>query len=84
LVAFTGNAATLGEKRTATATCSTGTIVSGGGLISPNGGNDRHYASITASYPSSATTWTVIATVVSGSQDNGNPPSLQAFALCAS
>jgi hypothetical protein len=83
-VGFTGNAATLGEKVTATATCTTGTIVSGGGLLNPNGGNDRHYAAITASYPSSATTWTVIATVVSGDQTNGNPPSLQAFALCAS
>jgi type IV secretion system protein TrbL len=61
-----------------------GGIVSGGGLINPNGQNDRHYAAITASYPSSATTWTVIATVVSGDQTNGNPPSLQAFALCAS
>ena len=44
--------------------------------------NDRHYAAITASYPSSATTWTVVATIVAGTQANGNPPSLTAYALC--
>ncbi len=44
--------------------------------------NDRHYAAVTSSYPSSATTWTVIATIVAGSQDNGQPPSLTAYALC--
>jgi len=82
---FTGNDG-LGATVTATATCSTGTIVSGGGRVTGNGdgtpGNDRHFAALTASYPSSATTWTVIATIVSGTQANGNPPSLTAYALC--
>jgi hypothetical protein len=80
---FAGNA-NLGDTVTATATCSSGTLVSGGGDIDPNGVGGRHYAAITSSYPSSATTWTVIATIVAGDQTNGNPPSLTAYALCAS
>src|SRR4029078_9089691 len=52
----TRTAATLGEKRTATATCSTGTIVSGGGLINPNGGNDRHNAARPQPAPDAAPT----------------------------
>jgi len=77
--AFTGNENT-GATVTATATCSTGRLVSGGGDV--NGNNVKHYAAITSSYPSSATTWTVIATIVAGTNANGNPPSLIAYALC--
>jgi hypothetical protein len=78
---FPGNV-DLGGTVTATATCTTGTLVSGGGDINANGVNGKHWAAITSSYPSSATTWTVIATVVAGDQANGNPPSLTAYALC--
>ena len=76
---FAGNE-NLGATVTATATCTTGTLVSGGGDV--NGNNVKHYAAITSSYPSSATTWTVTATIVAGSHANGNPPSLTAYALC--
>ena len=63
--------------------CTTGTLVSGGGDISPNGVNGRHWAAITASYPSAdGDTWTVVATIVAGDQSSGNPPSLTAYALC--
>ncbi len=79
--AFTGNENT-GATVTATATCSSGKLVAGGGDV--NGNNAKHYAAITSSYPSSATTWTVIATIVAGTNANGNPPSLTAYALCAS
>ena len=79
--AFAGNENT-GATITATATCSSGVLVSGGGDV--NGNNVKHYAAITSSYPSSATTWTVIATIVAGTNANGNPPSLTAYALCAS
>ncbi len=72
----------LGSTVTATATCSSGTLASGGGNVTGN--NDKHYAAITSSYPSSATTWTVVATIVAGTQANGSPPSLTAYALCAS
>ena len=80
-IGFAGNDG-LGTTVTATATCSSGTLVSGGGDVTGN--NAKHYAAITSSYPSSATTWTVIATQVAGSFANGNPPSLTAYALCAS
>ena len=53
----------------------------GGGDVTNN--NDKHYAVVTSTYPSSATTWTVIATQVAGTFANGNPPSLTAYALCA-
>jgi hypothetical protein len=80
--AFTGNENT-GATVTATATCPSGsTLVTGGGDV--NGNNVKHYAAVTSSYPSSATTWTVIATIVAGTNANGNPPSLTAYALCAS
>jgi hypothetical protein len=79
--AFTGNENT-GATVTATATCSSGTLVTGGGDV--NGNNAKHYAAITSSYPNSATSWTVIATIVAGTNANGNPPSLTAYALCAS
>ena len=71
----------LGATVTATATCSSGTLISGGGNVTGN--NAKHYAAITASYPSAdGDTWTVVATIVAGSHVNGNPPSLTAYALC--
>jgi hypothetical protein len=80
--AYGGNENT-GATVTATATCPSGTkLVTGGGDVSGN--NLKHYAAVTSSFPSSATTWTVIATIVAGTNANGNPPSLTAYALCAS
>ena len=78
---FAGNDG-LGATQTATATCSSGKVVGGGGDV--NGNNPRHFAGITSSYPSSATTWTVIATILAGTQVNGNPPSVTAYAVCVS
>ena len=78
---FNGNDG-LGATQTATATCSSGKVVGGGGDV--NGNNPRHFAGITSSYPSSATTWTVIATILAGTQVNGNPPSVTAYAVCVS
>jgi len=78
---FNGNDG-LGATVTATATCSSGKVVGGGGDI--NGNNAKHYAAITSSYASSATVWTVIATIVAGNQINGNPPSVTASAVCVS
>ena len=77
---FAGNDG-LGATVTATVSCSSGTLVSGGGDISGN--NAKKYAAITASYPSSATVWTVTATIVAGTLANGSPPSLTPYALCA-
>jgi len=69
---------------TATATCATGTLVSGGGIVTNNWNQGRRFAALTSSYPTSATTWTVTATIIGGSfSQNGGPPSLDAFALCA-
>jgi hypothetical protein len=78
---FAGNDG-LGTTVTATATCSSGTLVSGGGDVTGN--NAKKYAALTSSYPSNATTWTVTATIVAGTLANGGPPSLTAYALCAS
>jgi len=78
-VAFDGNDV-VGDAVTATATCASGTLVSGGGEITNS--NGKKYAALTSSYPSSATTWTVTATFVV-ELANGGPPSLSAYALCA-
>jgi hypothetical protein len=72
----------LGVSVTAIATCASGKVVGGGGDVNNNG--PRHYGAITSSYPSSATTWTVIATYVAGTYVPGSPASLTAYALCAS
>jgi hypothetical protein len=77
---FAGNDL-LGATVTATATCASGKLVGGGGDV--NGNNAKKYAAITSSYPSSATVWTVTATLVAGSFANGSPPSLTPYALCA-
>jgi hypothetical protein len=78
-VTFAGNDG-LGETVTATADCASGTLLSGGGNITGN--NEKHYAALTSSYPSSDTTWTVVATIVAGTFANGSPPSLTPYALC--
>src|SRR6476646_3298826 len=77
---FAGNDV-LGATVTGTATCASGKLVGGGGDV--NGNNAKKYAAITSSYPSSATVWTVTATLVAGSFANGSPPSLTPYALCA-
>jgi len=46
------------------------------------GNNAKHYAALTSSYPGSATTWTVVATIVAGSMKTGGAPSVTAYALC--
>jgi hypothetical protein len=72
----------LGTTVTATATCTTGTLISGGGDVN-NTNVGKHYAAITSSYPSSdGETWIVVATNVAGTQVNGSPASLTAYALC--
>jgi len=78
---FNGNDV-LGDTVTATATCASGKVVGGGGNITGN--NAKKYAVITSTYPSSGTVWTVTATLVAGTFVNGNPPSLTAYAICAS
>ena len=79
---FAGNA-NLGATLTVTATCSSGRLVSGGGDVTGN--NVKHFAVISSSYPSNATTWTVVATIVAGTQANGaTHRPLTAYALCAS
>jgi hypothetical protein len=67
---------------TSTATCSSGKMVGGGANIT---GNDatRTLAAVTSSYPSAAATWTATATAFVHTA-NGSPPSITAYALCAS
>jgi hypothetical protein len=79
--AFAGNAI-VGDTVTATASCSTGTMVGGGANIAGNSAT-KQIAAVTASYPSAADTWTVVATEVVHA-GNGSPPSVTAYALCAS
>jgi hypothetical protein len=78
---FAGNDG-FGTTVTATVSCSSGTLVSGGGNVTGN--NAKKYAVITSSYPTSATVWSVTATIVAGSFANGSPPTLTPYALCAS
>ena len=78
---YPGNAA-VGATVTSTATCSSGKLVGGGANIT---GNDaaRTLAAVTSSYPSAAATWTATATAFVHTA-NGTPPSVTAYALCAS
>lgn len=80
-VTFGGNTPVLSTV-SATASCTTGTMVSGGGLITNN--SDRRAAALTGSYPSSSTVWTVEATLLVGTFANGQPPTLTPYVLCAS
>jgi collagen type I alpha len=79
--AFPGNAA-VGATVTSTATCASGKLVGGGANIT---GNDAAHtiAAVTSSYPSAAATWTATATAFVHTA-NGSPPSVTAYALCAS
>jgi hypothetical protein len=79
--AFAGNAA-VGTAVTSTATCASGKLVGGGANIT---GNDPAHtlAAVTSSYPSAAATWTATATAFLHAA-NGSPPSITAYALCAS
>ena len=78
-VTFSTTAA-LGATITATATCASGKLLGGGGAVAGN--NARHYAALTSSYPSSATTWTVVATILAGSLRAGGAPTVTASVLC--
>jgi len=79
--AFPGNAA-VGATVTSTASCSSGTMVGGGADITGNSAA-RTLAAVTSSYPSAAATWTATATAFVHTA-NGSPPSITAYALCAS
>jgi hypothetical protein len=63
-----------------TATCSVGKTIIGGGFITSGAGTPGQVV-ITASYPSSATVWTVGATVDSTAGDSSF--AVQAYAICA-
>jgi hypothetical protein len=67
------------DDRTATATCATGYVVSGGFIL---GGAETENLHITASYPSNATTWTVLASEPDIAPAGGDW-TLQAYAICA-
>jgi hypothetical protein len=79
-VTFAGNAA-VGAAVSATATCPSGTMVGGGSLISGNSASHA-IAAVVASYPTSSKDWTATATVMFHFA-NGQPPSVTAYALCA-
>jgi hypothetical protein len=66
------------SPKTATATCPSGTSALGGGGVTVNNGSGT--LSLTNSYPSSSTVWTVTAARQSGS---GNW-TVQAYVVCAS
>ncbi len=69
------------NTKTATATCTGGRILVGGGALVTATSGDVGHISMTASYPSSATVWTA-----TGHEGIGwlvGNWSIQAFALCA-
>jgi hypothetical protein len=80
-VAFSGSAAT-GATATATATCSTGKLVGGGAALSSMD-TSKKIAAVSDSHPSSATVWTATA-VITSTPGSGGPPTLTAYAICAS
>ncbi len=77
---FAGNAG-VGTAVSATATCSSGTMVGGGSLISGNS-TANAIAAVVASYPTSSQVWTATAAIMFHVA-NGQPPSVTAYALCA-
>jgi hypothetical protein len=67
---------------TATGTCPSGVLLGGGGQATTTSANaDR--AVLVASYPSSATVWTVVAVVNQAALGTGKTMSVQAYALCS-
>jgi hypothetical protein len=56
-------------------------MVGGGGNITGNSASNA-IATITASYPSSGTVWTVVGSEVLHAA-NGSPPSVTAYVVCA-
>jgi hypothetical protein len=79
-VSGTASASNATNPKTVTATCTSGKVLGGGFVaLAPGGGVAE--VTVTASYPSSDTVWTVTASEDNGS-DVGNW-SLQAYAICA-
>ena len=77
------NQATGSAPATATATCSSGTLV-GGGAVIVNNDIAKNAWFVQASYPSSATTWTAIGNNVHVANGNtGTASTITAYALCA-
>jgi hypothetical protein len=67
---------------TATATCASTVLLGGGGQVTTTSANaDR--AVLVASYPSSATVWTVVAVVNQGTLGSGRTMTVRAYALCS-
>jgi hypothetical protein len=65
------------------ATCSTGTLVGGGGNVTDTDPTPGHVAYLGASYPSSATTWTVTGRVGALNLTGGATMTMTAYAICA-
>jgi hypothetical protein len=65
---------------TVTATCTTGKFIGGG--VNVTNTATTNIATVVKSYPSSTTVWTATAEITVHA--NGNPPSVQAYAICAS
>jgi hypothetical protein len=72
-----------GSQITATATCDAGSVLLGGGAeVTTNDAARRERVTLTASYPSSTTTWTAVGTAISTLQA-AQTMTVQAFALCS-
>ena len=69
----------IGTSTTATATCSTGKLVGGGGRVTHT--TVAQPGQIKQSYPSSATVWTVVGGP-SVTNSGGATITVQAYALC--
>ena len=68
---------------TVTATCSTGVVVAGGARLVFSQSNDVSRAFAAQSYPSSSTSWTVVAAITAGGWGNGGPTlTVQSYAIC--
>jgi hypothetical protein len=75
---------TAGSAYTASATCSTGTLVGGGGNVTDTDLTPGAVAYLGQSYPSSTTTWTVTGRVGALNLAGGATVTATAYAICAS
>ncbi len=66
----------------ATASCDSGELLGGGGLVTTTSNKERVH--LVASYPSSETTWTAEAVVAIAKLGSRDTMTVQAYALCSS
>jgi hypothetical protein len=72
-----------GKTVTATATCSSGVLMGGGGVAMLSDGSSPFKGVLTQSYPSTASTWTVVGVVEDANLNGSRRLNVTAYAVCS-